>query len=184
MDYFILEQDLRIPDSAAVGGVPPSIEPLEWSSGKKLSAPAMPLRVSLMRGSGSYLGDILGGVVTLFSTRLRDAFSELGVNNIDYFPVELEIPDTGEVRTDFWLVNVLGRVQCVDRAASTIVTRPSGGEWLRAFKIDPAAAKGLPLFRLHENPALVIIDGRIRDGLRSVDVRGVRMRPTLKYDGT
>lgn len=185
MKYYLLEQDLRIPDIAAVGELPEAIDPYEWMSGKKMPAPeGNPLRVMLTRGSGSYRGGIIGASLTLFSDQLKEALSKLNIDNIDYYPVLLENPDSGAVEAGYWLANVIDLVACVDVAKSVIVERPSGGKGsLESFTVDPEKAKGNRLFRLAENPTLIVIDQDLRQSLEDMKIGGVRMRATEKYEG-
>lgn len=184
MKFYLLEQDLRIPDIAGVGAVPEDIEPLDWIQGKKLPPPRPDLRLELMNPSGDFRGDIMGSLVTLFSNKLKAVLPELGVDNIDYFPVELEDPVTHKVEGGYWLVNVIGIVACLDRARSTLRPDPLGGEDLTGpFYLDEAKTLGLKLFRLAEDPTLIIINEDLRRSLTQAGLVGVRMRATFRYDG-
>ncbi len=185
MDYFLLEQDLRIPDITAVSEVPDHMDPFDWILGKKVAAPTQPLRLQLARSGGNYRGAIISGLVTVFSDSLKKLLTTLGIDNIDYFPVELEHPETKSVESGYSLVNILGNVECVDADRTTIVPRASGGRGrLKSFHVDPVATKGFRLFRLHEAPKLIIIDQDVKQSIRDADdVRGCSMRPTWKYDG-
>jgi hypothetical protein len=119
----------------------------------------------------------MGSLVTLFSDALKDAMMQFGVDNIDYFPVEIEAPATQEVETGWWLANVLGLVECVDLTRSTIVPRPAGAKGrLEAFYVDPQRTRGLHIFRLAEDPTLIILDEDLRRFLQSMVLRGIRMR--------
>lgn len=183
MNYYLLEQDLRIPDIAAIGGVPDHIEPLDWMRGKKMAPPGA-LRLQLSAVSGDERGDIMGSLLTLFSDELKDAMTKFGVDSIDYFPVELENPNTHEIETGYWLANVLGLVGCVDMSRSVIVPRPSGAKGdLESFYVDPKRAMSLRIFRLAEDPTLIVINHELREFLRSLPLAGVRLRHTKTYDG-
>lgn len=185
MDYFLLEQDLRHPEVTSIANVPENIDPLEWILGKKLEAPTQPVRLELARSGGTYRNAIISGLVTVFSDSLKKLLTDLGIDNIDYFPAELEHPETKVVEGGYWLVNILGNVECLDTDRSTVIPRATGGMGrLESFYIDPVAAKGFRLFRLHESPRLIIIDGDLKQSIFAADdVRGCRMRPTSKYDG-
>ncbi|MGK3992646.1 imm11 family protein [Sorangium sp. So ce1024] len=184
MKFYLLEQDLRIADIAGVGSVPEYIEPLDWIQGKKLPPPRPDLRLMLMNTSGDFRGDIIGSLVTLFSDELKAVLMRLGVDNIDYFPVELEDPMTHEVEEGYWLVNILGLVACVDRAKSVMRACPSGGEELSGpFHVDEDRTFGLKLFRLAEDPTLIVINEDLKRSLDQEDLAGVRMRATFRFDG-
>ena len=184
MQYYILDQDPNNPDGAAVGSLPDDIEPLDWIQGKAVTAPTTPLRLPLMRSSGDFRGDIMGGLITLFSDQLKTALDSFGVDNVDYYQVELENPYTNDTEGGYWIANILGRVECVDVGKSSITPRRSGGRGkLKSFYVDPDAAQDFSLFRLHEKPTLIIVTERLKKHLDSAGLVGVRTRLTQDYDG-
>ena len=183
MTYYLLEQDLRIPDSTAIGAVPEHIEPSDWIAGKRMESPGR-LRLRLSNSGGGFRGDIIGTLLTLFSDDLKAALEGLGIDNVEYHPVELEDPRTHEVESGYWLINIVGLVACVDRGRSTIKPRPSGGFGiLESFRVDPARTQGFRMFRLGEKPTLIVIDESLRRCLLERNLVGVRMRSTESYDG-
>lgn len=184
MSYFILEQDFRVPEMAAVGSVPKEIDPTEWIDGKIMPAPsANPLQIPLARSSGSFRSDIIGTLVTLYSDFLRDELIRLGIDNIQYFPVEIIDQNTGETDARYSLANIIGLIQAVDASKSQYAHSVSGPGRLLSFSIDEAAVKGQRIFRLKENPTLTIIDEQLRDDLVSFGIVGALMRQTEEYDG-
>ncbi len=184
MNYYLLQPDREDPDTAAIGSVPESIEPLDWHSGKKLPGPKGVLNLRLLANSGPVLGDVIGSLVTVFSDDLKNALTEFGIDNIDYYPVELEDPNSNEVHGGFWLVNILDRVKCVDVSRSKIVPRPSSSKGiLKSFQVDAKQTKGLHLFRLDEKPTLIVIDEPLWSFLMTVPMDGVVLPSTSEYDG-
>jgi hypothetical protein len=181
--YFLLEHDLRIADTCAIGSIPDQIDPLNWMSGEKLPDPG-PLKFSTSEASGNFLPDMIGSLVTLFSTNLKNAMTEFGVDNIDYFPVELTHSKTKEVHNNYWLVNILGSIECIDKENSTLVPRPSGAEpRVENFWVDPVRAGDRKIFRLEEKCTLIVINQELRNFLKSQEIYGVRWRATHVYDG-
>lgn len=185
MSHYLLEPDRRIPGIAAVGTVPDDMDPLDWMHGKRMPPPAAgPMRLPLSDSSGDLRPEIMGTLLTLFSDTLKDAMGAFGIDNIDYHPVELQHPVTKVVEQGYWLANIIGIVSCVDTTRSVIVPRPSGGKgWLKSFYVDPARASALRIFRLAEDPTLIVIDEPLRSHLRSLELAGVRLRHTKAYDG-
>jgi len=185
MNYYLLEQDLRIPNIATVGDVPENIEPLDWMRGQRLPAPGPgPLRLMLSSMSGEEPTDIIGSLLTLFSDDLKGALTQFGIDNIDYFPVELQHPLTHEVWRGYWLANIIGLVACLDVSRSVILPRPSGARGhLRSFYVDPDRAGDRRIFRLAEDPTLIILREDVRRHLQSLPLGGVRMRHTKSYGG-
>ena len=183
MNYYLLEPDCRIPDICAVGNVPDSVDPLEWMRGKRMASPG-PLRLPLSSASGELRADLIGTLLTLFSDNLKVAMTSFGIDNVDYFPVELVSPGANETESGYWLANVIGLIACVDLTRSVIEPRPSGGKGsLRSFYVDPIPVSGRRIFRLAEDPTLIVMDEDLRTFLRTQNLGGVRMRHTKSYDG-
>lgn len=183
MGYYILQQDRRIPDQPTVIKCPKEIEPDEWLDGRVLSPPSGTLRLVLSPRSGTLRSAMIGGIVTLFHERFRADLERLGVDNVQYFPVELENPQGG-IERNYFLVNVLGLLEAVDAGASVIKPRASGGRGqLYSFKVDPNKAKSHRLFRLAEAPTLIILDESLRNSFANVRTPGTIMLPTERYDG-
>lgn len=183
MDYFTFEQDLRHPEVTAIAGTD-GLDSLDWLRGEPMDAPRQPLRLPLAPSGGDYRNAIISGPLTVYSDSLKRLLTDLGIDNIDYYPAELLHPETG-AEDGYWLVNIRALVECVDVERSTIVPRATGGRGrLESFHVDEARTKGLRLFRLQEQPRLVVVDASVKQAvLNADDVRGVRMRPTSKYDG-
>ena len=181
MNYYILRQDDRILEQPSILRSPANIDPEDWIDGKILPDPG-PLRITLSPRSGEFRGGIIDGLVTLFHKNLIKELTRLGIDNIQYFPVELEAPD-GMIERAYSLINVIGLIEAVDTAKSVIKPRSTGGGQLYSFKIDPVKAKNHRLFRLAEAPTLIIIDEALRNDLTAYEVAGVIMLPTERYDG-
>lgn len=183
MNYYTLRQDQRIPGQPSVMSCPEKLDPVELIDGKLLPDPG-PLQLALSPRSGDIRGCIIEGLVTLFHEDFRDLLTRLGVDNIQYFPVELKAPD-GMIERAYSLVNVLGLLEAVDVSQSVIRPRAGGvrGQ-LYSFKIDPAKALGQRFFRIVEAPTLIVIDQTLRDALEaSHDIPGIVMLPTERYNG-
>lgn len=184
MDFYLLEQDLRIPGIAAVGSIPDDMEPLDWMAGRRMPAPAGVLRLGLSTNSGTEHTDIMGSLLTLFHDDLKAAMDSFGVANIDYFPVELEHPSTGAVQSGWWLANIIGLVECVDLSRSRLRPQPGGLRGvLESFHVDESRVGSGPIFRLAEKPTLIVINAALRRHLQASDLGGVRLRHTRAYDG-
>jgi hypothetical protein len=183
MDYYIFQQDPRVPQQPSVLSCPDDIAPEEFLKGKHMTVPRNPLPLKMSERSGTFRGDIIGGVLTLFHNMLRDELTRLGVDNIEYFPVDLENPE-GQIETKYSLVNIIGLLDVVDQANSVVVPRPFGGRGdLKSFKINAAAARGHRIFRIPEVPSLIIIDETLKAGLEPFKPAGAWMLPTDRYDG-
>jgi hypothetical protein len=149
-------------------------------AGKILPPPPEDLVLTMRPGSGEYRGDIIGGVVTLYSEELIEALTEFGVDNIQYFAVDLKDPVSGELEGGYFLVNIIGLLACVDSdiGEQAPLDRPTS---LENFTIDESKTTKLPMFRLKESPRLIVIDDKLHDFLVKQKIVGVRMRRTEDY---
>ncbi|OLD92126.1 MAG: hypothetical protein AUG84_02135 [Chloroflexi bacterium 13_1_20CM_4_66_7] len=182
--YYLLEQDLLVPGASALGDLPEDMDPLDWVQGKVMPPPPNPLRLVLSENSGDFRGDIIESLLTLYSDKLKHALTDFGVDNVDYFPVELEHPETRRIEVGYWLANVIGLVNCVDLANSTFQQRSSGtGIILESFTIDDTRAPHQPIFRLDEKATLVVINEHLKAHLDAAGLAGVRFTRTEEYGG-
>lgn len=182
MNYYMLQQDLRIADQPTVLRSPDNLNPEDLIDGKIMADPG-PLHIKLSPRSGEFRGHIIGGLLTLFHKGLVEELTRLGIDNIQYFPVELEAPD-GMIERAYSLVNIIGLLEAVSEKDSVIKPRASGGRGqLYSFKIDPEKVGGLKMFRIIEAPTLIIIDESLRDSLSAFGPAGIIMLETERYDG-
>jgi hypothetical protein len=183
MSYYILDQDPRVPAQPTVLSCPDDMKPEDWISGKRMTAPRNPLRLQMSVRTGKFRGVIVKGILTLFHDILREELIRLGIDNLQFFPVELENPE-GQIETKYQLVNVIGLLDAVDKSKSVIEPRATGGRGrLRSFHIDPAAARGQHLFRIAEAPTLIVIDEWLFAKLDDFNLAGAWMLPTDEYEG-
>ena len=181
--FYILDQDAEIEGSAAVEGLPESLDPIDGIGGKILPAPPKDLILNLSEASGDYRGSIIDGLITLYHDTLKKALTDFGIDNIQYFPVKLRNQPGSKrpmpVESGYWIANIIGMVECVDRENSTLIPYPSGiGNKLGPFQIMESKTKGAPLFRLAESPTLVIVTEKLVDHLIASEICGIRTRNT------
>lgn len=185
MPFYIMQQYTLIEGSASVGKVPSGFEPSQWLEGKPMSDPAggKRLELDLSLESGDYRGDIIDGIVTLYSDELKDALIELGVDNIQYYPVALRDQKSNEREGGYWLANVIGLPDCIDMEKSRMKHWPSGrGFDFLSMAIDEEKTNGLKVFRLKEDPTKVIISEEIKQYFDETDMlHGVELIQTEDY---
>jgi hypothetical protein len=180
MNYFLLMQEDRVTDLPSILSCPDNIDPIEWCSGNIMADPG-PLRFTLPPNSSERRGGIISGIVTLFHKNLIAELDRLRIDNIQYFPIEMEAPD-GMIEKAYSLINVIGMIDAVDQKNSDIRMSDARirGE-MKSFKIDPAKARGQRLFRIPEEPTLIVIDESLRDSLAAVKTPGVKLLPTERF---
>lgn len=185
MPFYIMKQDTLIEGACSLDGVPDSIDPSEWIQGKRMPdpAPGKKLILELSLESGDYRGDIIGGFLTLYSDDLKEALDDLGVDNIDYYPVGLHDQNTDELEGGYSIANIIGLLDCVDRQKSKIKMWPSGrGFDFESIIIDETRTNGQKIFRLKDDPTKVIINEELKQYFDETDMLvGVELIKTEDY---
>lgn len=110
----------------------------------------------------------------LVSERFIKVLHGAGVNNFQFFPALLINPDTKKIREGYFLFNVLGLLSAADLNRSSFDMLVEGDEEgvntpLVAFNqltLDKKKIGGLRLFRLAEDPTVLIIDETIKSALK------------------
>ncbi|WP_298954572.1 DUF1629 domain-containing protein [uncultured Nonlabens sp.] len=178
--YWILKENDAMSDYNYTVGVPDGIDMLEWFSGKSIPSLRVPVNMTLKAGASDYRGDIMGGMMTLYSKELLIMLQEFGVDNVQYRPVDLLDPDTNETEYGYFLVNIVGLIECVkgyDHNAKPL-DRPTS---LEKFTIDPEKAGDAAIFRLAESPRLVIINDELKNYLVDNGLSGAILCETDEY---
>nr|WP_315239722.1 DUF1629 domain-containing protein [uncultured Flavobacterium sp.] len=181
MEYYIFDERAGNPDIPYIGELPEQIDMIEVVMGKAHSFD-LPIRlpVTIEDESEVVYPDMMTADVPLFSKRLKNTLDNLGIDNIDYFPVELFKKDSGEVVAHYYLGIISGLIKCLK---SGIVTNPSGRRMIKNPIIDPSLVGGQTLFRLYESPQLIIIDSCIKEGIERAGLLGVSVTKLKDYIG-
>ncbi len=177
--YWVIEQDRRIEGIATVMDVPDDFDILDWLR-STMPPPRSPLELTLSPGSGDFRGDIIGGAVILFSNELVNTLRRFGVNNVIFHSIKLKNPHTGDLEIGYSLVYIMGLVACVVGYGlhQNPLEKPT---CLERFSVDPKRTLDYSIFRLKENPHLILISNELHDFLKNENMVGVRMRPTTHY---
>lgn len=170
MSFYVIKQDTLIEGSVALDGVPDTIDPSDWLLGKVLPPPPQPLTLPLSISSGKYYGSMIISFLPLFHASLKNCLEQFGVDNIQYFPVNL-IDQNGLVPNEklegvYYLANIIGRLDCVDLQKSKVNYWPSQrGYDLLSTVIDESKTNGQKIFRIKDDPTLIIINEELKQHL-------------------
>jgi len=126
---------------------------------------------------------IVRGAGLLFSSRLRQALASVALDNIQYFPVIVRNPLDGTETDDYHLANIVGRVSCVDRENSVVEMDDEDDvvEFVDVLVIDEARTNGFDLFRLHEEPEMIIASDRVKQACEAHRITGVQFFNPREY---
>ena len=151
-------------------------------SGSVIDNLAEPVDITLSSDSEEP-SDLLEFPYFIISDRMRNALTDFGVDNIQYFQARLTVEEVGRVFDEYWLANVVGLVSCLDQAGSKSKKLRGGKGIPRKFRIDENATHGLHLFRLAENRTLIAIAEKVRAHLEKAGLHGIYYQATDQFDG-
>jgi len=182
MEYYIFDA-VSPNDEAPFLELPDEIDLIESIMGKKPDFYELPIEIQaeIDEDEDIVYTDIINPGVPLFSEKMKSSLDELGVDNIDYFPVRIIDWETKEELAEYWLAIVTDLVACLDLENSQISKNASGREIITKFSVDHSKAAGSKLFRFHHIPGLVIINEALKDKLSKIEFKGVSFQHTNEY---
>jgi hypothetical protein len=187
--YWVWEPLIEGDDVAMIYGVPDALLQVKakgsrFDFGMRVLVSVPPILIvrnddSLGRLNDNVVAPGLTGL--LLSSRLRDALAAAGVDNIDYYPVRIDTPQTGDSTVDYALANVVGTCACVDFAASDVTidsVEPGKIRFIESLVLDEARIHDARMFRLFEHLQVVVVHDNVKSVCESNGVTGVRfVRP-------
>ncbi len=187
--YWIWANEPTAEEDAMIYGVPPVIATLGllFNQGRLVTAPVPLIEIERDSDSQGRLTDnlIAGGLKgLLFSSRLRELLRSTGIENLQHFPTVLRNPTDGTETGDYTLTNVLGRIECVDRAKS-VLKHPPGDpdhiEFIESLALDTRRIRGHDLFRMGEVPEILVASERVKRACEGANITGVRFHAPEDY---
>ena len=112
----------------------------------------------------------------MFNTRLRELLQGLGVDNLQYFPCHIDNPIDGSSTDDYQVANIVGRVACVDFAKSVVEKFELAPDQLKSItklSLVKSKLRGHDLFRLHEQPQVIVASDRVKLACEKQQISGV-----------
>ncbi len=155
-------------------------EPIEFDAGFMQILEDPPVEIVYNDDNPGVLADnilLRGGGGLLFSSRLRKLLEKTGCNNIQYFPVTLRNAANGAETSNYCLSNILGRIACLDRDHSEFEVSEEDEDrvdFIEALAIDEKKILGFDLFRLHEDPEIIIASERVKKICEKQAITGLK----------
>lgn len=189
--YWVWRDAIYSDEQASLNTRPPSIhaQRLYFDDGVLLVQPNISavLDISLSEEDDGFLTDNLvapGVPGLLISSRLRGVLEQCGVDNIQYFPVNMRLSDGTILFNEYSIANIIGRVSCIDFTQSDIVA--DDGPPLVIDSIDHLVLKQdntheLDVFRLGEFFVAIIVSSRVKDAIQRSGVSGVEFYAIDEY---
>ena len=97
-----------------IGKKPKGFIPTRWKTGRAFQQDPPVITLEGDDDSPETLSDVIltGFNVPILSTRAISALKEVGVNNLQYYPVNIKNPQTKELDKSYKIVNVVGLNIC------------------------------------------------------------------------
>jgi len=118
---------------------PGTVTSASWVTGTRIAPEVVPRRLRLIRGKKMYDWLSLNGGGTLVSSRLRDAVEELDPGRHQFFPVVVEDKKGAVHPGDFFIFNVVGRIESIieNRSNFTASGRGNVKSWSYSRRVGP-----------------------------------------------
>jgi hypothetical protein len=184
MFYFVRQNLFEALDMIEVVGHTEVTGALLWTRGVRFDAPVPLQTLQLDPRYGGRFPDLFDTTVPLMSDRLIARLHATGISNFDVYPVRLAHPVTGEVRDDYSAINLVGRVDAVDRASSPHRLRFGKPMFTGSVVLDADRTEGLEAFRLVHGPDFIVVSERVAEQLRDGGFAGLLIQPTTQFTGT
>ena len=124
----------------------------------------------------------------IVSKRLKNLLDKSGVDNIEYFPASI-IEKAGKTpNSDYYALNIIGLVDCIDTENSLyrgdvddgVVT---GISRIRKLKLKMPERNFGSIFRPHLFRRIIIIDSKFQELFKHVGIEGARFIKPERWDG-
>ena len=183
MNYYIFDEVSPNRDAPFLD-LPDEIDLIESIMGKKPDFYELPIEIpaEIEEDEKIVYTDIINPGVPLFSDKMKSALDDLGIENIDYYPVVIVDYESKDVLAHYHLAIVTKIVACIDLEKSEFKPTASGTKVITKFSIDADRAAGEKLFRFHNIPGLILIDEALKDALSKIDFIGVSFKHTKEYN--
>jgi len=181
-DFFLLKTEFD-PKNCVVDKMPAgTTQEFRIKAGEKMGT-RFPKRAA-MRMSKDYPGqrvtDAIANTFDFFmvSDRLKNVVAAMRPDAVEFLRFDLENHKKAAVAGDFWIVNLLGSIACVDAKGTEgkkSSIEPDQYLLLKRLQIVASAVpKGVHLFRLGEMTSKIVASAAFVDAAKQAGVRGLR----------
>ena len=176
--YWVLYANNSVKNLLSIVKTPEKIKLSDWLSGEKVNIPeGENLKITKENVDGDVWGYIPLGKAPFFHTDFVGHLKEFGIVNIQYQSVDL-IKDNKDVEFfDHYLLNIIGLIPGIKDYDPE--NPPFAGP--ERFEIDASKTNGLHIFRLAENPELIILSDELKTFLSGKELYCINMVPTTDY---
>jgi hypothetical protein len=185
--YWIWANERSDESELRIDNVPPIIDANDWNfdNGERIGMPLPVIDIPFTMRADDRLTDNLvvpGCRGLLVNTRLKAILDELGIENLQYFDTRLQNQNDQKVSDDYYLVNIIGRLSCIDMNASELELDADGEiEFINSLALRPELSESpLKIFRDERFQSLIVAHESIKDALGEQKISGIRFyRPEV-----
>jgi hypothetical protein len=191
--HFVWQSDVTLyEDFMFVSRSPDGLNHGEWIRGERLAT--KPKAFTLV-GDSKYASALSDMVLTQFqlpvlSPRAVETLHDLGIENIECFPVTIKRPKVTAAEKSYKIVNIVGLINCLDKSHAifeTFSANPNKLSSLRQYRIledriaETASGKKPPLiFRLGEFPYHALVHESVKEAFEQRQLTGAKFTPPEK----
>lgn len=199
--YYIWESRIQSSNEALVTKFPPvaSQYGVSFIRGRRFPIDISELTLNLDADSQGDLTDdivIMKRRCLIHSHRLIEVLHSAGVDNIDYYPCVIhnditeynlstfKDPQNGQIKQYYEAANILDVIFCLDRENSELEIddeEPSEIWNILNLQILEDRIEDVLMFRLGEDPSIVIVHQKIKDAVENANMTGVLFLPAIGY---
>ena len=164
---------------------PDELEYGDWITGNALPKPPPLMTLSGDDDTPNTISDMIltGFNLPILSPKAISVLDKLGVNNIEYFPIQITNSENSEIEKSYKIANIIGLINCLDKSKSNYTTFPEDDDisWLDQYsifedKILPITPnENNPLiFRLGEFAYHVLVHEKIKSAFEDEGITGAK----------
>ena len=180
--YWILMSERSDENELSLDVLPPVFDSLDISfdHGNLISTPIPLIDIPFSNADNSIMTDNFVAsprMGLLINAKVKNIFDALNIDNVQYFKSRLIDENTNAINDDYCLINIIGKISCVDKAQSELELFPDGD--IRfidklVLNLNDNTDYG-HIFRLAEYSPLLIINNELKTALETKNVTGFKI---------
>lgn len=189
--YLIWQADIALTEKYFYANqVPRGLKTRAWKTGEEMLKPPPTYTLTWDGKSPNKLSDVVLTELPVWSPKVISVLEGMGVDNIQYFSIDIETGKGGEVEKSYKIPNILGLINCLDRKHAKFETFDDGElSWLERYrvledKIKPLGKGKKPplVFRLGEFRSHVLAHESIKKAFEANGITGAEFIPPEKFE--